>query len=96
MTPRLLSVAVSEVHFIKCSTWRRRIPLVAEADESDGSFLKLVPTIGVVTNIDEEHLDHWHGGIAEIEEAFIDFVNKVPFYGCAVMPRPSKGSVHST
>ena len=38
-----------------------------------------------MTNIDEEHLDHWHGGIAEIEEAFIDFVNKVPFYGCAVM-----------
>ena len=59
--------------------------LVAEADESDGSFLKLMPTIGVVTNIDEEHLDHWHGGIDEIEEAFINFVNKVPFYGCAVM-----------
>ena len=59
--------------------------LVAEADESDGSFLNLIPTIAVVTNIDEEHLDHWSGGLDEIVEAFVNFVNKVPFYGCAVM-----------
>jgi UDP-N-acetylmuramate--alanine ligase len=59
--------------------------LVAEADESDGSFLKLMPTIAVVTNIDKEHLDHWHGGIDEIIEAFLDFINKVPFYGVSVL-----------
>jgi UDP-N-acetylmuramate--alanine ligase len=59
--------------------------LVAEADESDGSFLKLMPTIAVVTNIDPEHLDHWSGGLPEIVDAFVDFVNKVPFYGCSVV-----------
>jgi UDP-N-acetylmuramate--alanine ligase len=58
--------------------------LVAEADESDGSFLKLTPTIAVVTNIDREHLDHYRD-LAEIEEAFVAFVNKVPFYGSAVL-----------
>jgi UDP-N-acetylmuramate--alanine ligase len=59
--------------------------LVAEADESDGSFLKLMPTLAVVTNIDAEHLDHWTGGLPQIVEAFVDFVNKVPFYGEAVL-----------
>ena len=58
--------------------------LVAEADESDGSFLKLSPTLAVVTNIDREHLDHY-AGLAEIESAFTTFVNKVPFYGAAVL-----------
>jgi UDP-N-acetylmuramate--alanine ligase len=58
--------------------------LVAEADESDGSFLKLSPTLAVVTNIDREHLDHY-AGLAEIEAAFVAFVNKVPFYGAAVL-----------
>jgi UDP-N-acetylmuramate--alanine ligase len=58
--------------------------LVAEADESDGSFLKLSPTLAVVTNIDREHLDHY-AGLAEIEAAFTEFVNKVPFYGAAVL-----------
>ncbi len=58
--------------------------LVAEADESDGSFMHLSPTIAVVTNIDEDHLD-FYSGIAEIREIFIDFINKVPFYGCAVL-----------
>ncbi|MBZ5498235.1 MAG: UDP-N-acetylmuramate--L-alanine ligase [Acidobacteriia bacterium] len=58
--------------------------LVAEADESDGSFLKLSPTLAVVTNIDREHLDHY-AGLAEIEAAFTAFVNKVPFYGAAVL-----------
>jgi UDP-N-acetylmuramate--alanine ligase len=58
--------------------------LVAEADESDGSFLKLSPTLAVVTNIDREHLDHY-AGLAEIQAAFTVFVNKVPFYGAAVL-----------
>lgn len=59
--------------------------LVAEADESDGSFLKLIPTIAVVTNVDAEHLDHWQGGLPQIVDGFVDFVNKVPFYGTAVL-----------
>ena len=59
--------------------------LVAEADESDGTFLRLIPTIAVVTNIDLEHLDHWRGGLPEIVDAFVNFVNKVPFYGAAVL-----------
>ncbi len=58
--------------------------IVAESDESDGSFLKFSPTIAVVTNIDREHLDHY-SGLAEIKEAFTAFVNKVPFYGAAVL-----------
>jgi UDP-N-acetylmuramate--alanine ligase len=58
---------------------------VAEADESDGSFLRLMPTLAVVTNIDAEHLDHWAGGLPQIIEAFVDFVNKVPFYGAAIL-----------
>src|SRR5438128_5823867 len=58
--------------------------LVAEADESDGSFLKLDPTIAVVTTIDAEHLDHY-GTLEAIQEAFVSFVSKVPFYGAAVL-----------
>jgi UDP-N-acetylmuramate--alanine ligase len=58
--------------------------IVAEADESDGSFLKLSPTLAVVTTIDREHLDHY-ADLAEIQSAFIAFVNKVPFYGAAVL-----------
>jgi UDP-N-acetylmuramate--alanine ligase len=58
--------------------------LVAEADESDGSFLKLSPTIAVVTNIDREHLDHYRD-LEAIKRAFLDFINKVPFYGAAVL-----------
>jgi UDP-N-acetylmuramate--alanine ligase len=58
--------------------------LVAEADESDGSFLKLTPAIAVVTNIDEEHLDHYRD-INEIKDAFLAFINKVPFYGVAIL-----------
>lgn len=58
--------------------------LVAEADESDGSFLVLSPTIAVVTNIDADHLDHY-SGIDEIKETFVKFINKVPFYGLAVL-----------
>src|SRR5256714_10970747 len=58
--------------------------LVAEADESDGSFLKLDPTIAVVTTIDAEHLDHY-GTLEAIQDAFVAFVAKVPFYGSAVL-----------
>lgn len=57
---------------------------VAEADESDGSFLQLSPTIAVITTIDEEHLDYY-GDIARIKDAFVEFANKVPFYGAAVV-----------
>jgi UDP-N-acetylmuramate--alanine ligase len=58
--------------------------IVAEADESDGSFLKLTPTIAVVTTIDREHMDHY-SDLAEIQAAFAAFANKVPFYGAAVL-----------
>lgn len=58
--------------------------LVVESDESDGSFLKLAPILAVVTNIDREHLDHY-AGLAEIRQAFADFINKVPFYGAAIL-----------
>ncbi|MDO8735124.1 MAG: UDP-N-acetylmuramate--L-alanine ligase [Elusimicrobiota bacterium] len=58
--------------------------LVAEADESDGSFLKLSPTFAVVTNIDNDHLDHY-GTLENIKIAFVQFINKIPFYGCAIL-----------
>jgi UDP-N-acetylmuramate--alanine ligase len=58
--------------------------LVAEADESDGSFLKLTPTIVAVTNMDREHLDHY-GSMERLHEAFVEFINKIPFYGLAVL-----------
>jgi UDP-N-acetylmuramate--alanine ligase len=58
--------------------------MVAEADESDGSFLRLTPTMAVVTTIDAEHLDHY-GTLERLSEAFLAFVNKVPFYGAAVL-----------
>ncbi|MBI1987977.1 MAG: UDP-N-acetylmuramate--L-alanine ligase [Nitrospinae bacterium] len=58
--------------------------LVAEADESDRSFLKLSPTIAVVTTLDEEHLDHYRD-LEDIQGAFLQFLNKVPFYGLTVL-----------
>ena len=58
--------------------------LVAEADESDGSFLRLPPTIAVITNIDAEHLDHY-SNMNDILDAFVQFANKVPFYGTDVL-----------
>ncbi len=54
--------------------------LVAEADESDGTFLRLDPTVAVVTNVDREHLDHYRDMDA-IRDAFVDFMDRVPFYG---------------
>ena len=58
--------------------------LVAEADESDGSFLKLSPAVAVVTNIDREHLDYYEN-LSKIQDAFVTFANKVPFYGTAIL-----------
>ena len=58
--------------------------LVAEADESDGSFLRLAPKLAVVTNMDAEHLDHY-GSLDNIKKAFIDFINRVPFYGMSAL-----------
>jgi len=57
--------------------------MVAEADESDRSFLKLFPTIAVMTNIDHEHLENY-GGFDDLQQAFVDFANKVPFYGAVI------------
>src|SRR5438270_8452410 len=58
--------------------------IVVEADESDGSFLHLTPTIAVITNVDAEHLDHY-GTVEALQQAFVDFADRVPFYGLAVM-----------
>lgn len=58
--------------------------IVAEADESDGSFLKMSPTIAVVTNIDREHLDYYRD-IRDIREVFLSFTDRIPFYGLAVL-----------
>src|SRR5881409_774510 len=58
--------------------------LVAEADESDGSFLQLTPMVAVVTNIDDDHLDYY-ASLGEIRAAFLSFVNRIPFYGLAVL-----------
>ncbi len=58
--------------------------MVVEADESDGSFLRLDGTIAVVTNIDPEHLDHY-GSFDAVKDAFVEFIENVPFYGCAVL-----------
>jgi UDP-N-acetylmuramate--alanine ligase len=58
--------------------------LVAEADESDGSFLRLSPAVAVITNVDREHLDH-HGSLEELRQAFVYFANRVPFYGVTLL-----------
>lgn len=58
--------------------------VVAEADESDGSFLLLSPTIAITTNIEREHMDHY-GEYEKLESAFVDFLNKVPFYGLNIL-----------
>lgn len=58
--------------------------LVAEADESDGSFMLLSPTVALITNIDPEHLDHY-GSLEELTRTFLEFANKVPFYGFSVL-----------
>ena len=58
--------------------------MVVEADESDGSFLRLGGTFAIVTNIDPEHLDHW-GSFEKVKDAFVEFIEKVPFYGAAIV-----------
>ncbi|MBI3695107.1 MAG: UDP-N-acetylmuramate--L-alanine ligase, partial [Acidobacteria bacterium] len=58
--------------------------LVVEADESDRSFLKLAPILAVVTNIDREHLD-CYSSLEDVQDAFVEFVNKAPFYGAAIL-----------
>ena len=58
--------------------------IVAEADESDGSFLRYAPAIAVVTNIDREHLDYYRD-LAAVQEAFLSFLDRIPFYGLAVL-----------
>jgi UDP-N-acetylmuramate--alanine ligase len=58
--------------------------LVAEADESDGSFVRLTPAIGVITNLDQEHMDHY-GTMAGVEAAFLEFAERTPFYGLVVL-----------
>jgi len=58
--------------------------MVAEADESDASFLLLLPTVAVVTNIDPEHLDHY-GTMERVLDAYLSFINRIPFYGVAVL-----------
>ena len=57
--------------------------MVVEADESDGSFNRLPATVAIVTNIDPEHMEHWHS-IAALRQGFLDFVSNIPFYGVAV------------
>jgi UDP-N-acetylmuramate--alanine ligase len=64
----------------------RSLIMVAEADESDGSFLRLAPIWAVLTNIDREHLDHY-GRFENLQKAFLNFLNSVPFYGAAIVCR---------
>jgi len=59
--------------------------LVVEADESDASFLHLLPMISVVTNIEADHMDHYGGDYANYEKAFIEFLHNLPFYGAAIL-----------
>src|SRR5690606_37786814 len=63
-----------------CGDW-----LVAEADESDGSFLRLNPLVAIVTNIDADHLENYGGDFARVQAAFSDFLHRLPFYGLAVL-----------
>ena len=58
--------------------------IVAEADESDGSFTRLSPEVVIVTNIDNDHLDHY-GDFLQLQKAFLEFASRVPFYGLAIV-----------
>jgi len=64
--------------------WGKGDYLVAETDEHDGSFLKLFPSVSVVTNIDEEHMEYYPT-LDHLKDAFVDFIHKVPFYGFSVL-----------
>ncbi len=70
--------------------WGKSDYLVAEADESDGSFLTLSPTVSIVTNVDAEHLDHY-GTFDNVKKAFTDFCNRVPFYGLSALCADNAG-----
>jgi len=70
--------------------WGKSDYLVAEADESDGSFLTLTPTIAIVTNVDAEHLDHY-GTFDNVKKAFTDFCNRVPFFGMSALCMDNEG-----
>ena len=70
--------------------WGKSDYLVAEADESDGSFLTLSPTVAIVTNVDPEHLDHY-GTYDNVKKAFTDFCNRVPFYGVSALCMDNAG-----
>lgn len=59
--------------------------IVAEADESDASFLHLAPVLAVVTNIDQDHMDTWGHSEARLQQGFVDFIHRLPFYGAAVL-----------
>ncbi len=59
--------------------------LIAEADESDGSFLRLQPMLAVITNIDKDHLSTYGGDFNRLKESFVEFVHRLPFYGAAVL-----------
>lgn len=58
---------------------------MAEADESDASFLHLTPVISVVTNIEADHMDTYGGDVEKLKQTFVDFLHNLPFYGIAVM-----------
>jgi UDP-N-acetylmuramate--alanine ligase len=70
--------------------WGKSDYLVAEADESDGSFLTLTPTVAIVTNVDAEHLDHY-GTFENVKKAFTDFCNRVPFFGMSALCMDNEG-----
>jgi UDP-N-acetylmuramate--alanine ligase len=70
--------------------WGKSDYLVAEADESDGSFLTLTPTVAIVTNIDPEHLDHY-GTFDHVKKAFTDFCNRIPFFGMSALCLDNEG-----
>jgi UDP-N-acetylmuramate--alanine ligase len=70
--------------------WGKSDYLVAEADESDGSFLTLTPTVAIVTNVDAEHLDHY-GTYDNVKKAFTDFCNRVPFFGMSTLCMDNEG-----
>jgi UDP-N-acetylmuramate--alanine ligase len=59
--------------------------LIVEADESDASFLHLLPMVSVVTNVEADHMDHYAGDIGNYEQAFLDFLHNLPFYGLAIL-----------
>ncbi|MEM6327735.1 MAG: UDP-N-acetylmuramate--L-alanine ligase, partial [Bacteroidota bacterium] len=59
--------------------------IVVEADEYDRTFLRLTPVLAVITNIEEDHLDTYAGGLTDIKEAFVEYANRVPFFGAAIL-----------